>query len=217
MPGFLPYPPPRGVAAWRWWLHFVVSGLVISVLLPFAFFMAYIFISEEQQAYAKSKSSQNWQATQGYIVESFIDERGADSFTPLVVYSYRVGDVEYRNNRILFSVKRLKFGTKEEALQLLEPFGEFRDETSLKIEDAIPVIKAQAGRNRRTEVFYDPGNPQNATLRKEYAMNDVNHLFTCGLPVFLFICVISVTSSLSWYRSIKNRDYEAGIENRHGN
>lgn len=156
---FSPFPPPRGVVPWRWWLHFVASSMFTLVLLPFALLMAYILVSEEYQLYAKSKTSQNWQATQGYIVESFIDERGTESFAPLVIYSYQVGDVEYRSNRILFSLKRPKFDTREEALRLLEPFGEFRDETSLKLKDRIEVIKAQAGRNRHTEVFYDAGEP----------------------------------------------------------
>ncbi len=211
--GFSPFPPPRGVAPWRWWLHFVASSLFILVLLPFAFLMAYILVSEEQQTYAKSKRSQNWQATQGYIVESFIDERGTKSFAPLVVYSYQVGDVQYRSNRILFSLKRPKFDTREEALRLLEPFGEFKDDTSLKLKDRIEVIKAQAGRNRHTEVFFDPANPQNSTLRKEYMISADTSVFVCGIPIFLFVCVICVTSVLSWHRSIKNGEYKAAVEN----
>ena len=215
MPGFAPFPPPPGVAPWRWWMHFVASALVISVLLPMTFFFAYILVSEQYLPYAESKKSQNWQATQGYIVESFIDERG-DYFTPLVVYSYQIGDVEYRNTKILFAAQKPKFETREEALKLLEPFGEFRDETRLEAKDAIEVIKVQKGRNRQTEIFYDPANPQNSTLRKEYLTADIR-LFVCGIPIFLFICTISATSILNWSRSVRKKEYEAVIENRHGN
>lgn len=116
MPGFASFPASPGVAPWRWRLHFVVSALVISVLLPFTFFMASVMIREQYLPYAESKASQNWQATQVYIVE---------------------------------------------------PLGEFRDETGMPIKDAIETIKSPKGNARRTEMFYNPANPQSATLRRK--------------------------------------------------
>ena len=217
--GFAPYPFIKGNKAG--WAAMLVGSIFFNIvyLLIFIGIGAFIYseLRSDWREYFAARSSQNWHSAQGQIIESFVYQdktrKKGGAFEPVIRYAYQVEDIEYKGDRILFAVTKPRFATREEALNELKPFGEIRKETETKdlkeFEKELQAILKTKPQNRRIEVFYDPADRGNSTLRKNYVAADHSYIYFCAIPIFLFISTILLTSVVSWSRSVKNKEYNA--------
>jgi|GEM_PF-6463521 len=164
--------------------------LAFSMLLTSgaALCVSYFALHEEIPALYKSVLSRSWSKTDGKIVKTYTSTksvlvgssknlRPATVYVPNVNYSFQVGNETFTGGRINYASAAKYFSLQEESREYL---------------DSVYQI------NKNVEVFYDPHNPQESTLSREYVykFGDYQAGCCCGSIGILF-------SLLFWF-SIKD-------------
>jgi len=128
----------------------VVSGAALGV--------SYFALHREIPAIYNSILSRSWTQTEGKIVKTYTstksvrtgsakNPRSATVYVPNVNYSFEAGGETFTGSRINFSAEEKYFSLAEESREHLDSV-------------------YQTGKN--VEVFYNPDNPQESALSREY-------------------------------------------------
>lgn len=215
MAGFFPFPPPANHAK-LWPLYLAGSiavyfGFLVVLVLGGAFSATMIY--SDVEAYLQSRSSQHWPATTAQITSSWV-RPDSGRFQPLASYTYEVEGISFEGARVAFSADPPRFQTKEEALILLEPFGELKAEQKLAIldtvlsKDGLAELKLRQTAERTVNIFFDPSAPENSTLRREFYKSDRLWINLLLVPLCCLIVIIWIFSVRTWIAYIKNKTYE---------
>ncbi len=221
MAGFFPFPPPRNHSK-NWLLYFVgsiASYVGFAMVLLLCGGLVGMMDYADLKNYLGSRASQNWSATTGQITSSWA-RPGSKGFQPLAFYTYAVDGKSYNGDRVAFSADPPRFETKDEALKLLAPFGEIREEQTfpslegvLSKESLDDPIRMQH-RDRGVTVFFDPTAPENSTLIKDFYPNRDLWMNLLSIPLCIFIIAIWVVSVREWIPYIKNKEYQKAGRSR---
>lgn len=215
MAGFFPFPPPANHAK-LWPLYLAGSiavyfGFLVVLVLGGAFSATMIY--SDVEVYLQSRSSQHWPATTAQITSSWV-RPDSGRFQPLASYTYEVEGISFEGARVAFSADPPRFQTKEEALILLEPFGELKAEQKLAIldtvlsKDGLAELKLRQTAERTVNIFFDPAAPENSTLRREFYKSDRLWINLLLIPLCCLIVIIWIFSVRTWIAYIKNKTYE---------
>jgi len=148
----------------------VTSFLAGSGLTLFGFFLGMVILRSmyrDIQLWQAARISQRWVATTGHVLTSktVVDTRLRK---PIIEYIYRVNDVSYTGNRLMFDIDGLYIWREAEAL-----------------------IDRYAPRKPVT-VYYDPDNPQQSTLEQSHrgiASSLLLKAFLLCLPTASSLCL----------------------------
>lgn len=211
MYGFAPFPPPvRHAKLWKLYLLGSIAidiGLLLGLVLYGGF--AAVTVIDDIGQYFSARNSQSWPAVTGAISSSGTIREGK-GFGVVANYSYSVGNESFSGKRLVFSARRPVVATEEDANVLLAPFGRLTEPNEFSsIFDGI-IPKA----DRRVTAFYDPTDPGNSTLRREYFANPELSGLWPAVPISAFLIVILVGSIRSWQKYIGNKEYEAVLRSR---
>ena len=128
---------------------FIIFGLMCGGLFSFLVGGIGIFlIIRFQRSRVKARESLNWQSATGKVnftevqTSTGIDERYR--YTPIVYYSYQVGDQTYESTRIALG-REYKFALPQKAEEKLAKYPPEREIT----------------------IYYDPKNPEDAVLERQ--------------------------------------------------
>lgn len=164
--------------------------LAFSMLLvsAAALGVSYFSLQDELPALYKSMMSRSWSKTEGRIVKTYTSTKSvrtgsaknpgsATVYVPNVNYSFQVGSAAFTGSRVNFSAEEKYFSLSEESRQYL---------------DSVYQI------NQTVEVFYNPSDPQESTLSREYVYEFGNYQAGCCCGSIGILC-----SLLFWF-SIKD-------------
>lgn len=171
------------------------SALMLSCL---GIGIIYFSLAGEIPALYKSVLSRGWTKTEGKIIKTYNttktisigsgsakNSRSATVFVPTVEYSFQAGDEIFIGSRINFSGEEKYFFWAEESRDYLNA--------------SFPV-------NKNVEVFYNPNNPQESTLSREYVYNSDNYQAGCCCGIVeLFFGLITWLSFRDLMKHLRRR------------
>jgi hypothetical protein len=170
----------------------VTSGAALGV--------SYFALHAEIPALYKSVLSRSWSKTEGKIVRTHTstksvpagsskNPRSATVYVPNVNYSFEVGNETFTGSRVNFSAEEKYFSLPEESQDHL---------------DAVYQV------NKNVEVFYNPNNPQESTLSREYVYKFGDYQAGCCCGSVGILCSLlfwlSIRDLIKIFRKQKNDD-----------
>lgn len=173
------------------------SLLLLSV---FALSVSYLALRDEMPALYKSILSRSWSKTEGKIIKTYTSTKtvragsaknptSALVYVPKIDYSFQIGNETFTGSRMNFSGRETYFSLPEQSREYLDS-----------------VYRA----GQTVEVFYDPNNPQESTLSREYvyAFGDYQAGCCCGSVAVLFSLLFwfSIKDLIKIFRKRKNDD-----------
>lgn len=152
-------------------------GIALMVALPFLL-VALVLVFVVLRAGRKVRASQNWQATSGRVLMSYVDPRRSHRSTggtstayyPVVVYEYAVNGQRLQSNRIRFGGE-IGYGWTSPAQKKVDEYPQ----------------------GALIEVFYNPDQPTEAVL--ERTARSSNRLLTCGAVLIIGMVLFSLIMS----------------------
>ena len=160
--------------------------LAFSLLLASgaALGVSYFALHNEAAALYKSVLSRSWTKTEGKIVNTYTstksvpagsakNPRAATVYVPNVNYSFEVGGETFTGSRINFSAEEKYFSLAEESREYLDS-------------------SYRTGEN--VEVFYNPNNPPESALSREYVYKFGDYQAGCCCGSIGILC-----SLLFWF------------------
>jgi hypothetical protein len=182
LPKKLKYERHTGKKESKFFGIFLACSLLISS--GAALGISYFALHAEIPALYKSLLSRSWTKTDGRIVKTYTSTKSvragsaknpqsATVYVPNADYSFQVGSET-------FTGRRMNFATEEKYFSLAEESREYLDSVY------------QAGQS--VEVFYNPDNPQESTLSREYVYEFGDYQAGCCCGSIGILC-----SLLFWF------------------
>lgn len=143
-------------------IAFICGGLFVLVLGGLGVYL----IIHSQRSKQKAAKSQTWPRVKGVITETRISSQEHNEtlrYTPVVVYTYEVGDKIYESRQITFG-SGVEFGSRQKAAEYLADY---------------PV-------DGEVSVYYNPEKPDEAVLQQ------VATKTTVGLIIGIVLVVITI-------------------------
>lgn len=182
---------------------FLAFSLLLMCVLGLG--IAFAALTDEFSPLYQSISSFGWSKTGGKVIKtSFSHEtisrrakiptveggttisRDGIGCFPNVVYSFKVAGREYRGNKIDFSADKVFFDLDDECEAFLDDY-----------------------RNKDVEVFYNPANPNESTLSRDYVYRSDDYIAGCccgsfGL-FFVLLFWLSIRDLMGYSSTRKKR------------
>jgi hypothetical protein len=177
---------------------FLAFSLLVTSGLAFG--VSYFSLHNEIPALYKSVVSRGWTKTEGKIVKTYTSTKSVRTgsaknpgsalvYVPNVNYSFEVGNETFTGSRINFSAEEKYFSLLDESKKYL---------------DSVYQV------NQKTEVFYDPNNPQESTLSREYVYQFGDYQAGCCCGSIGILCSLlfwfSIRDLIKTFRKQKNDD-----------
>ena len=162
--------------------------------------VAYFALHAEIPALYKSILSRSWSKTEGKITKTYTStksisagssktSRSATVYVPNVNYLFQVENETFTGARINFTGEEKHFRLPEESKEYLDSFYQV---------------------NKNVEVFYNPNNPQESTLSREYVYDSGSYQTGCicgSIGIFFGILIwFSIKDLIKIFRKQKNDD-----------
>jgi len=158
-------------------VNIIIIMSVLFIAVAGTLGVSYSTLGTEVYPFYQSVFSRNWLKTEGKVVKTFIStdsagKEGRTIYIPNVVYSFSGAEREYLGDRINFSAKAKAFGSQKDCDNFLNAY-----------------------RDKTVEIFYDPNNPQESTLSREYIYKSSDLQGGCccgsiGLVFALVFCLV---------------------------
>lgn len=162
--------------------------------------VSYFSLHREIPALYKSFLSRNWSKTEGRIIKTYTSKkfvssgssknpRSAAVFVPNVNYSFQIENETFTGERINFAGEEKHFSLEEESQQYLN---------------------SRYRLNQNVEVFYNPDNPRESALSREYVYDSGSYQAGCccgSIGIFFGVLLwFSFKDLISIFRKQKNDD-----------
>ncbi len=162
--------------------------------------VSYFALHREIPALYKSVLSRSWSKTGGTIIKTFSstksvragsakNPRSATVYVPNVNYSFQVGNETFTGERINFAGEEKHFSFEEESKAYLDSRYQI---------------------NKNVEVFYNPNNPRESSLSREYVYDSGSYQTGCicgSLGIFFGVLLwFSIRDLIKIFRKQKNDD-----------
>ena len=185
-PGKLKYERQTAKKDSKFFGLFLAFALLLTSCLGLG--ISYFSLQDELPALYKSLLSRRWSKTEGVIVKTYISTKtvragsaknpgSATVYVPSVDYAFQVGGITFTGSRIDFSAEERYFPLREKSVEYL---------------DSVYQV------NRSVEVFYNPSDPRESTLSREYVYNFGNYQAGCCCGSVGILC------SLLFWLSVKD-------------
>jgi hypothetical protein len=176
--------------------------LCLSMLLvtSAALSVSYFSLQNEVPALYRSLLSRSWSQTDGKITKIYTSTKSirtgsaknpgsAIVYVPKVNYSFQVGDRLLTGDRMNFSAEEKYFPLEEQSTQYLNSIYQI---------------------NQKVEVFYNPNDPQESSLSREYVYDSGSYQAGCGCGslglLFGLLFWLSLKDLIRILRKQKNDD-----------
>ena len=178
-------------------IFLLVSMLSVTAL---GIGVAYFSLAGEMAALYESLRSRGWTKTEGVITKNYNattrvragsakNPGSALVYVPTVEYTFEAGGETLTGNRINFSAEEKHYVDAAEGLNYLK--------------SSYPV-------NKRVEVFYNPNNPRESALSREYVYDASSYQAGCGCGIpgllFGFLSWLSLRDLIKYFRRRKRSE-----------